>query len=153
MTEAEQIMKQIVAWLEAQAVSERDLLDSPECRPDARESVRERWMVYKAVAQEVRRAAWAKADQRPSALLSDEDFAAFVEKNREFGYGRMMQVISELWREKDPRGALSVGETYGILEIKRARCAAVGHDVRHGNSYDWCDRCGAQLDPDTGKAT
>ena len=25
------------------------------------------------------------------------------------------------------------------------------HDRSHGNSYDWCDRCGAHLDPDTGE--
>jgi hypothetical protein len=79
----------------------------------------------------------------------DEDFAAFVKRNRTFGYGRMMHLISELWRSQDPVGALSVGDTYGMLERKRSRCAAEGHDIRHGNSYDWCDRCDARLDPDT----
>jgi len=121
VTEAEQIMQQIVAWLEAQAAAERDLLDSPKCRPDAQKRVNERWMVYKAVAQEVRRAAWAKIDRRQSAPLSDGMFTAFVERNREFGYGRMMQIISGLWQQKDPRGALSVGDTYGMLERRSRR--------------------------------
>lgn len=83
----------------------------------------------------------------------DDAFAVFVKQHRSFGYGRMMHLISELWRSDDPVGALSVGDTYGMLERKRERCAAEGHDVRHGNSYDWCDRCGEQLDPDTGELT
>ncbi len=86
-------------------------------------------------------------NQRPE----DEDFIAFVKRNRAFGYGRMMHLISELWRSEDPRGALSVGDTYGSLEKKRLRCTSEGHDRSRGNSYDWCDRCGARLDPDTGE--
>ncbi|HSX23219.1 MAG TPA: hypothetical protein VLE97_10650 [Gaiellaceae bacterium] len=140
----DQIAAQIAAWLDDQAAREQALLDSGRCTSPER--TQERWLVYKAAAQEVRAGAWAK-----TAPMPDEAFAAFVDRHREFGYGRMMHVISELWRATDPRGALSVGDTYGILEVKRARCAAEGHDVRHGNSYDWCDRCGAQLDPDSGK--
>lgn len=81
----------------------------------------------------------------------DDVFIAFVKRNRAFGYGRMMHLISELWRSDDPVGALSVGDAYVMLERKRSRCALEGHDIRHGNSYDWCDRCGARLDSDTGE--
>jgi hypothetical protein len=81
----------------------------------------------------------------------DDAFTVLVKCHRAFGYGRMMQLISDLWRSEDPAGALSVGDTYYILEQKRQRCASEGHDRRSGNSYDWCDRCGARLDPDTGK--
>ena len=51
---------QITAWLEAQAVKERELLDSDQMRPDARERTQERWMVYKASAGAVREGAWKK---------------------------------------------------------------------------------------------
>lgn len=78
--------------------------------------------------------------------MNADEFRAFVEKNREFGYGRMMQLISELWRERDPAGALSVGDAYAILELKRERCAALGHDVHSGAHSDWCDRCGDELE-------
>jgi hypothetical protein len=83
--------------------------------------------------------------------MSDEEFILFVKRCRSFGYGRMMQLISNLWRLEDPKGALSVGDAYVTLERKLARCASEGHDRRSGNSYDWCDRCGARLDPDTGE--
>ena len=52
--------EQIVAWLEGQAVKERELLDSDQMRPDARERTQERWMVYKASAGAVREGAWKK---------------------------------------------------------------------------------------------
>lgn len=83
--------------------------------------------------------------------MTDKEFREFVLKHREYGFGRMMHAISALWQESDPKGALSVGDTYLIAEKKRQRCANEGHDRRQGNSYDWCDRCGARLDPDTGK--
>ena len=82
--------------------------------------------------------------------MTDKEFREFVLKHREYGFGRMMQAISTLWQEIDPKGALSVGETYGSVERKRLRCAKEGHDSHEGNSYDWCDRCGACLDPKTG---
>lgn len=40
------------------------------------------------------------------------------------GYGRMMQLISEWWREKDPVGAISLGPCYGTLEHERRRAEA-----------------------------
>lgn len=43
------------------------------------------------------------------------------------GFGRMMQLISGWWRERDPAGAISLGPCYGTLEAeakkKRARAA------------------------------
>jgi hypothetical protein len=82
-------------------------------------------------------------------MIDDDEFRTFVEKNRAFGYGRMMQLISELWREHDPAGALSVGDTYASCEQKRERCATLGHVVHSGAHYDWCDRGGDQLGPNT----
>lgn len=52
--------EQITAWLEGQAAKERELLDSDQMRPDARERTQERWMVYKASAGAVREGAWKK---------------------------------------------------------------------------------------------
>ncbi len=78
--------------------------------------------------------AWA--DQR------DRKFLDIVIQNRELGYGRMMLLISELWCQSDPKGALIVGDTYFIHDLKRKRCKQEGHDWRPGGSYDWCDRCG-----------
>jgi len=34
----------------------------------------------------------------------------------EHGYGRVMQVASELWRRKDPSGAIALGDCYGVIE-------------------------------------
>lgn len=53
-------IEQIAAWFEAQATKERELLDSDQLRPDARERTQERWLVYKASAQSVREGAWRK---------------------------------------------------------------------------------------------
>lgn len=36
----------------------------------------------------------------------ERDFLAFVEANQELGYGRMMALISQVWRREDPRSAL-----------------------------------------------
>jgi hypothetical protein len=78
-------------------------------------------------------------------------FFETVEKLRGIGYGRMMQMISEVWRRSSPDDALSVGDTYFMLEKKRERCKKEGHDIRHGQNWDWCDRCVARINPDTGK--
>ena len=51
-------IEQIAAWFEAQAASEREALDSGQCRPDAKERTLERWIVYKASAQAVRNGDW-----------------------------------------------------------------------------------------------
>jgi hypothetical protein len=72
--------------------------------------------------------------------MTDGEFKAFVLQNREFGYGRMMQVISGIWQKADPIGALTVGEAYGSEELKRERCQKEGHDRSRSG---WCDRCGA----------
>lgn len=53
---------QIAAWLEAQAVKERELLDSGGCTNRATTATTsERWLVYKASAQSVREGAWKKS--------------------------------------------------------------------------------------------
>jgi len=49
-------VERIAAWFDAQAVKERELLDSGRCNnPGLAE---ERWLVYKASAQSVRANAW-----------------------------------------------------------------------------------------------
>ena len=49
-------VERIAAWFDAQAIKERDLLDSGRCHnPGLTE---ERWIVYKAAAQRVRANAW-----------------------------------------------------------------------------------------------
>ena len=49
-------VERIAAWFDAQAVKERELLDSGRCNnPGLAE---ERWLVYKASAQRVRANAW-----------------------------------------------------------------------------------------------
>lgn len=78
-------------------------------------------------------------------------FKATVESCKEIGYGRMMEIISRIWQRQDPKGALTVGETYFIEEVKRERCKKEGHDVREGHDWNWCDRCGIMIDPETGK--
>lgn len=83
--------------------------------------------------------------------IQEQEFIETVKRVRGIGYGRMMQIISNLWRDQDSIGALTVGETYGIEDLKRKRCRTEGHDTRKGGNWDWCDRCGAKIDPDTGK--
>lgn len=80
----------------------------------------------------------------------EADFIGFVEANREIGYGWMLQMISELWHRSDPVGALTVGPCYGTLDRHRERCKKEGHDVSHGHDWNWCDRCGIRIDPETG---
>ena len=50
---------QIASYFEDQAVKERELLDSGRCNNPPLSQ--ERWLVYKAAAQEVRARAWDKA--------------------------------------------------------------------------------------------
>ena len=77
--------------------------------------------------------------------LSDMEgrFRSFVLNNRAMGYGRMMQMISEIWREQHGDGAHLANETYAGLAKKQKRCKAEGHDWSEGSEYLWCDRCGA----------
>lgn len=66
----------------------------------------------------------------------DPDFAAIARMNRleeerlrplieplcrEHGYGRIMQLVSEWWRERDPVCAISLGPCYGTLEAEAKR--------------------------------
>jgi hypothetical protein len=48
----------VVAYFEGQAAKERELLDSGRCNNPS--LAQERWMIYKAAAQEVRARAWSK---------------------------------------------------------------------------------------------
>jgi hypothetical protein len=50
---------QIAAWFEAQAVKERELIDSERCNNPV--TTHERWLVYKASAQSVRERVWKKS--------------------------------------------------------------------------------------------
>lgn len=81
----------------------------------------------------------------------ESEFRAMVESFQGIGYGRMMEIISGIWYRKDSNGAFTVGECYGIEKLKRERCKKEGHDVRKGTNWNWCDRCGCMIDPDTGK--
>lgn len=47
--------------------------------------------------------------------ISETDFMDVVKENRRLGYARMMELISEEWKKHDPKGALSVGRSYGEL--------------------------------------
>lgn len=59
----------------------------------------------------------------PGSRLYQQEmaFIEFVEANRDLGYGRMMQLISAVWKKHDPVGALSLGPPYGTLTAVRAR--------------------------------
>ena len=41
----------------------------------------------------------------------------------QIGYGRVMQLASKFWREKDAKGALSVGPTFAEIEKQREGAA------------------------------
>lgn len=82
----------------------------------------------------------------------EAEFRAAVDSCRMVGYGRMMEIISGIWQRQDPKAAFTVGETYHIEFLKRKRCEKEGHDVSKGTDWNWCDRCGVMIDPDTGKA-
>lgn len=79
----------------------------------------------------------------PPLNHQEAQFIHFVEAHSDLGYGRMMQLISGLWRDKDPIGAQLVNETYGGLALKKKRCKREGHDWSNGRTRQWCDRCGA----------
>jgi hypothetical protein len=51
-------VEQIAIYFEGQAAKERELLDSGRCNNPA--LAQERWMIYKAAAQDVRAGAWRK---------------------------------------------------------------------------------------------
>jgi hypothetical protein len=81
----------------------------------------------------------------PPETQAEKDFMAQVASHRRIGYGRMIQMISELWRDLHGDGALYANDTYSSLQKKRERCAREGHDPSPGTCYDWCDRCGQRL--------
>ena len=43
----------------------------------------------------------------------------------QIGYGRSMQIVSDLWRQKDPAGAISTGECFATLEAARKKGVCV----------------------------
>lgn len=49
----------------------------------------------------------------PPQTGAEEEFMYFVTANAGIGFGRMMQLISDYWRTKDPVGALTVGPCFG----------------------------------------
>jgi hypothetical protein len=50
-----------------------------------------------------------------------------------FGYGFVMQAISEMWRQRDPFGALTVGPAYGTIEADRKLASVIPGD---GGEFD-----------------
>lgn len=54
--------------------------------------------------------------QFPPQSGAEEEFMYFVTANAGIGFGRMMQLVSDYWRAKDPVGALSVGPCCGAPE-------------------------------------
>ena len=75
--------------------------------------------------------------------LIESDFHRYVQTHREIGYGRMMQMISEIWHAEHGDAAHLANETYSGLAKKKRRCKREGHDWSAGTEYFWCDRCGA----------
>lgn len=47
--------------------------------------------------------------------------AAVLPLCEKYGFGAVMQAASDLWRQRDPSGAIALGECYGVLEARRAR--------------------------------
>ncbi len=54
---------------------------------------------------------------------------------RRIGYGRVMQIASEAWREVDPNGAISLGPCFGTLKANQS----------HGREPDLCPKCGIDM--------
>ena len=52
----------------------------------------------------------------------------------QIGYGRVMQIASEAWRGKNPKGAISMGECFGTIEhaAKRGTCAYCEQKLKRG---------------------
>lgn len=49
--------------------------------------------------------------------INEKAFLDYIDDNAQaIGYGRMMQMVSQEWRRKDPIGALMVGTAYGLVE-------------------------------------
>jgi len=57
-------------------------------------------------------------DWRNRLMGEEKDFVEYVQQMRDkgYGYGAMMQFISFMWYEKDPIGAMSVGNCYGTIK-------------------------------------
>lgn len=57
-------------------------------------------------------------DTQQALGLNELPFVAIVrEQGENIGYGRMMQIISHIWREKDPVAAFVVGPCYKQVEV------------------------------------
>lgn len=63
-----------------------------------------------------------------------------------YGYGRIMQIASELWIAKDPNAALTLGPTFDSIQRKRKhvcdRCGEVCWLTRtNGVNGGWASAC------------
>ena len=70
---------------------------------------------------------------------NEKQFADDVERYRNAGegYGAMMQIVSFLWYEKDPVGALSVGHAYGSIKQSRERKVCINCERKLKNGERW----------------
>lgn len=56
----------------------------------------------------------------PPQFKEEKEFLEIIKKfGPQMGYGRMMQMVSDYWRDLDPVGALSIGPCFN--ENKRTR--------------------------------
>lgn len=72
---------------------------------------------------------------------NEAEFLSAVKFHRAMGYGRMLRMISHLWRDEAGDIALCVTDTFHGVAAKEKRCKEEGHDWRPGGDFDWCDRC------------
>jgi hypothetical protein len=52
-------------------------------------------------------------------METSNDIATILAMCERFGYGRVMQIASEAWQEKDPDGALTIGPAAGLRTTAR----------------------------------
>lgn len=69
----------------------------------------------------------------PPEYRDEREFFETVKRLRHIGFGRMMQMISDHWRDLDPVGALSVGPCYSEKGIKQESCSC--------SSFELVDSC------------
>lgn len=50
-------------------------------------------------------------------IPGEKEFTELVKQYSHIGYGNMMSIISRMWREKNPAGALTVGPCYKQVEV------------------------------------
>ncbi len=80
----------------------------------------------------------------PPFTPDEVGFAELVKVSRRIGYGRMMQLISGIWKDQEGDGAHCVNETFAGLALKQKRCEIEGHDIGP-DTAGWCDRCGVKV--------